>query len=337
MSAKTQSQMDTTVQNYFNMINNHKRANKIPKPTDLYISTRSASAKISTSININELGIILARNVAKNILKKENLNYLIKGICMKNLALITTKKKGKKSNVDINNLEEVLATLKNKKRQHFYNQCSVIIKPDQKRRPINVKLFTNGSITLTGCLYDCDGYDAIKVLIEELKKYPAVFPDGKVTDIDITKYEITMINSNYELGFKINRIKLYYILLGYKYLVIYNNPEKYPGVKLCFFWNAFNKENIGICKCTKKCNGKGSGYGDGKCKKLTITIFQSGSILISGRTELQLSHAYKVVNSIFKKHYGDIIKFSIEDYMKQQLQDESNEKKKPTIEVIDGE
>ena len=34
-----------------------------------------------------------------------------------------------------------------------------------------------------------------------------------------------MINSNYELGYKINRVKLYYILLGYNYLVIYNNPE----------------------------------------------------------------------------------------------------------------
>ena len=43
------------------------------------------------------------------------------------------------------------------------------IKPDQKRRPVNIKLFTNGSISLTGCLNDCDGYDAIKVLLEEIK------------------------------------------------------------------------------------------------------------------------------------------------------------------------
>jgi len=256
---------------------------------------------------------------------------------MKNLVLITTKKKGKKSNVNIDNLDVVLATLKDKKRSHFYNQCSIIIKPDQERRPINVKLFTNGSITLTGCLNDCDGYDAIKVLIEELNKYPQVFPDKKVVDIDIIKYEITMINSNYTLGFKVDRIKLYYILLDYNYLVIYNNPEKYPGVKLCFFWNAFNKNNNGICKCTKKCNGKGSGYADGECKKLTITIFQSGSILISGRTELQLEHAYKIINNIFKKHYKDIVKFSIEDYMKEQFKDESNDKLKPTIEVINDD
>lgn len=327
--------MDNTIQQYFAMIENRKNKKNIPKPTDLYISTRSATSKLSTSINIHELGVQLVRNIVYNILKKNNLSYLIKGVCMKNLVLITTKKKRKKSNVTINNLNEILETLKNKERSHFYNQCSIIVKPDEERRPVNIKLFTNGSISLTGCLNDCDGYDAIKVLIEEIKKYPIVFPEKKVCDINILKYEIVMINSNYELGYKINRVKLYYILLKYNYLVIYNNPEKYPGVKLCFYWNAINKDNIGICKCTKKCNGKGKGYADGDCKKLTITIFQSGSILISGRTELQLNHTYKIINEMFTKHYSDIIKFSIEDYMKEQLKDESKGSKKPTIEVIE--
>ena len=331
MSAK----MDRTIQQYYAMIKRRKNTKNIPKPTPLYISTRSATSKISTKINIHELGIQLVKNIVKNILRKCDLSYLIKGLCMKDLVLITTKKKKKKSNVTINNLNEILKTLKNKERSHFYNQCSIIIKPDQKRRPVNIKLFTNGSISLTGCLNDCDGYDAIKVLLEEIKKYPIVFPNKKVCDINILKYEIVMINSNYELGYKINRVKLYYILLGYNYLVIYNNPEKYPGIKLCFFWNAINKDNNGICKCTKKCNGKGKGYADGDCKKLTITIFQSGSILISGRTELQLNHAYKIINEIFTRHYSDIIKFSIEDYMKEQLKDESINSKKPTIEVIE--
>ena len=84
--------MDNTIQQYFAMIETRKNKKNVPKPTNIYISTRSATSKLSTSINIHELGVQLVRNIVYNILKKNNLSYLIKGICMKNLVLITTKK-----------------------------------------------------------------------------------------------------------------------------------------------------------------------------------------------------------------------------------------------------
>ena len=92
------TKMDLTIQKYFAMINSYKNNKNIPKPTKIYISTRSATSKLSTSININELGVQLVKNIVKNILRKCDLSYLIKGLCMKDLVLITTKKEKKSNN-----------------------------------------------------------------------------------------------------------------------------------------------------------------------------------------------------------------------------------------------
>lgn len=321
------SKIDLEIMNFLKK----KKHMPMPKPSKLRISTRSATSNISSPINLNKLAIILAQNIKNNILKKENVNYLIKGICMKNLVLNTIEKKKKKNNVTINNLDVVLASLINYSRLHFYNQCSIIVKPDLNRRPVNIKLFSNGAISLTGCKEDNDGIDAIEVLLKELKNYPEVFVNENKEAIRITKYKITMINSDYQLNFKIDRKKLYNILKATNLLVMYE-PETYPGVKIYYYWNTSNKDNNGICVCKdikrlrngktnyKKCNGKGNGYGNTECKKVTIAVFQSGSVIITGaRSELQIKHAYERINSIIKNNYKNIVKNSIEDFMKEQL------------------
>ena len=105
------------------------------------------------------------------------------------LATIDKYKKEEKNNITIENIDNILNDLMENSRGHFYNQCSITIKPDIDRRPVNIKLFTNGSISMTGCLYDRDGSDAVKILLDELNKYEDqnVFVDDEVT---ITKYAI---------------------------------------------------------------------------------------------------------------------------------------------------
>ena len=47
---------------------------------------------------------------------------------------------------------------KNKKdNEHFYNSCSIIAKGGAGQKAVNIKLFNNGQITLTGAKKDTDG------------------------------------------------------------------------------------------------------------------------------------------------------------------------------------
>ena len=312
------SNFDEKVINFIEMLNNKKNIGKVPEPTKLRISTRSATCSLSCQVDLIKLCKIVTKNIVNNILLKKNEKFLIKGICMKNLVLVSMKKhkKFKMSNINVENYEEILSKLDNGVREHFYNQCTIIVKPDETRRPVNIKLFSNGSVSMTGCLYNEDGYDAVGVLIDELKKTPEVFFND-IDNINIMGYKITMINSDYKLNFKVNRINLFNKLLDTGLFVMYD-PETYPGVKIYYSWNLFNNENNGICKCKGKCNGKGNGSGEGQCKKVTVAIFQSGSVIITGaRSEIQINHVYDKINKIIKENYTDIIKYSILDCLEE--------------------
>tara|TARA_B110000902_G_C14093160_1_gene507689 strand:+ start:52 stop:357 length:306 start_codon:yes stop_codon:yes gene_type:complete len=85
----------------------------------------------------------------------------------------------------------------------------------------------------------------------------------------------------------------------HRYLVnkeIYSSYEPliYPGINVKYYYNINN--NTGICNCSKYCDGKGTGDGDGKCKRITIAIFESGKILITGKiTKMHLKLTYNFI------------------------------------------
>ena len=77
-------------------------------------------------------------------------------------------------------------------------------------------------------------------------------------------------------------------------------PIMYPGVNMKYFYNKEFKNN-GICKCSEKCKGKGKGCGNGNCKRITIAIFNSGKIIITGgRNFEQITESYNFINNILK-------------------------------------
>ena len=58
----------------------------------------------------------------------------------------------------------------------------------------------------------------------------------------------------------------------------------------------------------KKCEGKGTGHGNGQCKKITIAAFQSGSIIITGAREINhIISAKKFIIGVLKDNY-DLIR-----------------------------
>jgi TATA-box binding protein (TBP) (component of TFIID and TFIIIB) len=136
-----------------------------------------------------------------------------------------------------------------------------------------------------------------------------------------------MINSDFDTNFKIDLLKLLNILnTNEKELFTKFNPEKYRGLIIGYYWNTEKELQDGKCLCKSKCNGKGNGTGDGQCKKITISIFKSGSIIITGgRLIKQIEDAYKLINNILKENYFDIIKLSILDYIDNSDEEENVE------------
>ena len=309
------SDIDMKIVNFIKMIEQKNKGGDLPEPTPLRVSTRSAKCTINTPLILEVLGSIFLNNIYNNIVMGKDPTYLIKGISMKDMVLNTVKKKKTRRKNKKN--DSVKQTKKSKKKEHFYNQCSVIIKPDQDRRPVNIKLFLNGSVSMTGCLENKDGYDAMCVLIEELKKYPEIFVNQEDADkVGFNNYQITMINSDYSINFKIDRLKLYNLLRNETDIFVTYEPENYPG-KDKFYCNTAKDYQDGICRCMgKKCKGKGLGHGEGECKKITVAIFQSGSIIITGaRAFEQTEIAYNFINKFLLENYSYIIKFSIIDYI----------------------
>lgn len=352
-------ELDDNLQNFINYVKN-KENEEIPEPTPYVISTQSAWCKIKNmdNINLSKVVSIIAKNIINNFIFHKNEDYFIQGLVVENLILRFDDiyiKKFKRTYIkffgnviDSNNYEDNLLMYnnihflesnslkkqgrqKNKKdNENFYNSCSIIAKGEKNRKCVNIKLFNNGQITLTGAKDELDGFKACEYLLNELKKHDDIFIDSSKEDINnsiIDNFRITMINSDFNTNFKIDLLKLLDILNNLEEdRFIKFNPAVYRGLMIGFFWNKNKKIQNGCCNCPVKCTGKKKKVKDKdkdtSCKKITISIFKSGSVIITGGyLKEQIEDAYKFINELFKTYYHDIIKLSILDFIDE---DETN-------------
>jgi len=207
------------------------------------------------------------------------------------------------------------------KKNLFDNQVTTIFKINDNYYP-NLKVFKNGNIQITGIKEKDIVKDIIDLIIIQIKNIyeitPEIIVNNDIEIIGFNKFVIRMINTDFksylnntmETKFLIRRKILHKILIS----ETYNNkcsfePGRYHGVKLEYFWNS-NKEKLnGICICPKHCFGKGTGHGDNNCKKITIAIFESGSVLITGGISFeQIDEAYKYITTILNAHKTEIQK-----------------------------
>ena len=176
----------------------------------------------------------------------------------------------------------------------FYNQVTLHL---FYKKLINVKVFNNGKIQMTGLKYEEQGKQVINLLINELIKCNidnTIFKEDKLESLE---YRIVLINSDFDIKYKVNRELLHREIIRLEMCSSYE-PTIYPGVNMKYYYNdAF--DNLGVCKCSNRCNGKGSAYGDGECKRVTIAIFNSGKIIITGGKNLkQLNTCYEFISNI---------------------------------------
>jgi TATA-box binding protein (TBP) (component of TFIID and TFIIIB) len=268
------------------------------KISPVRISTMTVLCDLGIQINLDSFyqNIKTYHNIEKDY-KIVSLEY------MENPAKGTLKIKKKKQSQANSKLV--------KKRKSFYNQATIIM---DYIKSINLKLFRNGSIHITGIIDVEQGKSAVRFLCDEIR---AVYEkDPTITNDDISKlglanWNIVMINSDFSCNFKIRREKLYEILDTKYNLVVNYESDNYPGVKTSFYWNIRDSHKSGICKCKigKTCSGKGLGTlaeGD-TCRKITISIFQSGKIIITGaRDKSQIDDAYQFISNIFHEYFHSI-------------------------------
>ena len=347
-------EIDEELQEYFNFVKNKENEN-IPDPTPYSISTQSAWCLIENlnNIDLSKVVLMISDIIIQNLILKKDVDCLIQGLVIENMILrfddIYFKKYKRRfikffgNTIDPNNIEDCIfmheniyllqnkslkkqGRQKNKKdNEHFYNSCSIIIKGGKDRKAVNVKLFNNGQITLTGAKNEIDGIEACNVLLNQLKKNKDIFINTSDEDIEkakISNFRITMINSDFNTNFKIDLLKLLDILNNLEEeRFIKFNPSIYRGLMIGFLWNKDNEHQDGICHCSNeiKCNGKKKKKKDDKekplCKKITISIFKSGSVIITGGyLKEQIEDAYAFINKLFKKYFHEIKKLSILDY-----------------------
>ena len=276
---------------------------KYPTPSDLRISTMTATCKTDLVVNLNVIyKYAEIRNIKNNkegIIKIEYGDDPARGISKKDLENKKTKKK-----------------------KVFYNQATIIFKliSNGEHKEVNMKVFTNGNIQMTGLKNIDDGKRAVQLFYDETKNLKGVITNkdtGEIKNIrgldnpekfEIRDFEIVLINSDYSAHFKIKREILHSILVKNYNIFSSYEPCIYPGVNSKYFWNLdYKKSNLkeGICHCTKNCTGKGKGKVNGQCKKITISVFQSGNIIITGARSLeQINDAYRFINKVLKKNFS---------------------------------
>lgn len=285
------------------IVDKFKQITSILKPTPLRISTMTACCNLGCEINTKYLYNVFSPP------RKEDLFNPIK-----------SKKKYNP------NLKELIIGCKaedfdskgyfeKQKKSNFFNSAALnLLIYDNKC--INIKVFNNGKLQMTGVPSEDYGKKAANIVINYLKN----IPDGKEKIVEnkdklnLVSYKTVLINSDYFCGTELKRENLNQILQDRYELSVNYESENYPGVKLEYFWNKLylNTENEGKCVCEKKCIGKGSGNGIGECKKITISSFQSGKVIVTGGRSLeQLNDAYKFINNIFKESYDFIKKTNI--------------------------
>ena len=253
--------------------------NIILKTSELHVSAIVQIGKLTTNINLYELANNLCIN--DNISYIEHGSEITKGYNPKNKP----KKKLKKS------------------KKFFYNQVTIHINCD---KTINMKIFNNGRVQMTGINNDKQGLESINILLNEIHKLSegsklSIFDSETI--IKEGDIETVLINSDFNIYHEVDRENLHRLIVERGYYSSYE-PCTYPGVNIKYYHNPIHN-NFGICDCEKPCNGKGK---DNTCKKITIAVFKSGKIIITGgRSKENIQTAYKFITEFINENKEQIL------------------------------
>jgi TATA-box binding protein (TBP) (component of TFIID and TFIIIB) len=191
----------------------------------------------------------------------------------------------------------------------FYNQSTLVVRRAVPSgwKEVNLKLFSNGSVQMTGIASEEFATETLHWLLREVERLPRSPFGGEPS---VVKFNIQLINSDFSVGVPLRRDKLHEIITRRYSIFSILESTIYQGVNTKYYYNEkSDKTRPGQCTCTEFCKGQGQGDGDGNCKKITISFFQTGNIIITGARHMaQINEAYEFVNRFLDAHAAEIIR-----------------------------
>jgi TATA-box binding protein (TBP) (component of TFIID and TFIIIB) len=198
---------------------------------------------------------------------------------------------------------------KAKDASRFDNQATLVFLIDKSM--INMKLFKNGIVQMTGIKREADGRHAVEHLIDNINANAekCYVPLADRPTLMMQTFDICMMNGDFRFDFEIKRDVIYDILSKTYHMDTSYEPCIYPGVKVKFF---HNEDGSGICNCTPKCTMKSK---NNTCRKTTVSIFQSGCTIITGARSIEdVDTVYNFISDLVNKHKPTIQKLNVYAY-----------------------
>ena len=270
-------------------------------PTPYRISTITATGCVGTNVNLDIL-----YNCLEISLVKEG------GFSNENEGIVYIEYGKKKSETVFKGYSKKFSVTRRKVKptKRFDNQVTIVYKTAISNS--NIKVFRNGNVQITGIKSIEHGSCVVDKIIEILRDLYQNKDKEVIENIDELKninFKIRLINTDYKVGFAIKRDLLYKIIKNDYGVVCNYEPVIYPGVKLHYFYNEYNHARDGICRCEHKCHDNKRGQEQHDCKKITIAVFQSGCIIITGsQTSAQIEECYRFINSLLYNNIDKVEK-----------------------------
>jgi hypothetical protein len=192
----------------------------------------------------------------------------------------------------------------------FFNQSTLVIRKRRvggtELKEVNVKLFANGGFQMTGVTCEAFSRAVLDWMLEAFNQLPEAI---STTPMQVTRFAIQLLNSDYKVSALIKRAELHRTLCNEYRLSSSLETTIYQGVNTKYYYNEEDPAARGICRCPRFCSGQGDGKKIGNCKRITIAAFQTGSIIITGaRNSAQLDEAYGFMNEVLQKHAQTVTK-----------------------------
>jgi TATA-box binding protein (TBP) (component of TFIID and TFIIIB) len=273
--------------NKVNTLDELKKLNEME--TGLNIATMTLTFKVNTILNVENIG---------------------KYIRLSDEGIVEVSYKNK-----IRTTRQVERKVKRrkKKKRVFYNQVTVLVNTKSKNteisnkktnKLINVKLFNNGSVQLTGCKNLSNLLECIEVLNNELQKVRGYF-DEKESIIkkiifmenkeafkieNVSDIKINLINCKFDAEFLIDRKNLHEVLKS-ENIECELEACVHAAVNIKFMNNG---------------------------EKISIFVFESGSVIITGaKTKNDITAAYNFMIKKFYENYNKIVKIDPSEVIKE--------------------
>lgn len=295
----------------------------VPKPTPIYISTRTRIARLKTGLGLASvdlkhcfwgLNVIDYWEQKEGIVKKqmkfvstraEDLEGILGRIDPQSIndQFVITSIRNPEGKIKFKDVRKItvglskkdITSYRSKQKGAFYNCFALVIRVwhISSFHEIHVKVFNTGKLEIPGVQNEDIFNKALDILCSALG---ACIPNLK--DWSITDVSTVLINSNFSCGYYIDRVKLYARLRGHYRINTAYDPCSYPGIQCEFYYSTELDEHTGKQPSDEDAR---------KYSKISFMIFRTGSVLIVGKcSEQSLQKVYGRLRQLLEDEYNNV-------------------------------